>query len=82
MKGLRWWQWYLPGEVRDHQPGESVDQTEDRDTDECHPPHPEDKEVLLVEDIVVKDAEIVAGVDTTSCSTNPDVATNLEEMFV
>jgi len=65
------------GEVRDHQPGESVDQTEDRDTDECHPPHPEDKEVLLVEDVVVEDAEIVAGVDTPSSCTNSDVAGDL-----
>ena len=79
---VRWCEWYLPGEVRDHQPGESVDQTEDRDTDEQHPPHPEDKEVLLVEDVVVKDAEIVAGVDTTSSSTNTDIARHLEQILV
>jgi len=65
------------GEVRDHQPGESVDEAEDGDTDESHPPHPEDKEILLVEDVVVKDAEIVAGVDTTSSSTNTDIARHL-----
>jgi len=65
------------GEVGDHQTSKSVDQSDDGDTNERHPPHPEDKEVLLVEDVIVKDAEIVAGVDTTSCSTNPDVARHL-----
>jgi len=65
------------GEVRDHQPGESVDEAEDGDTDESHPPHPEDQEILLVEDVVVKDAEIVAGVDTTRGGSDADVAGNL-----
>ena len=78
MKGLRWWQWYLPGEVRDHQSGKSVDQSDDGDTNERHPPHPEDKEVLLVEDVVIKNAQIVAGVDPTSSGSNPDVAGDLK----
>jgi len=66
-----------PGQVRDHHTGESVDESDDREPDENHPPHPEDEEVLLVEDVVVKDAEIVAGVNTTSSGTNSDVARDL-----
>jgi len=66
-----------PGQVRDHHTGESVDQSDHRETDQNHPPHPEDEEVLLVEDVVIKNAQIVAGVDPTSSGSNPDVAGDL-----
>ena len=69
---------FSPGEVRDHDASKSVDQTKDGDTDECEPPEPEDKEVLLVEQIVGEDAEVVGPVDGSCRRTDPDVAGNLE----
>merc|ERR1719288_728560 len=36
-----------PGQVWDHHSCKSVDETDDGETNEEHPPHPEDKEVLL-----------------------------------
>ena len=69
---------FSPGEVRDHDASKSVDQTKDGDTDECEPPEPEHKEVLLVEQIVGEDAEVVGPVDGSCRRTDPDVAGNLE----
>ena len=66
-----------PGEVWDHDPGESVNQAEHGDPDEGEPPEPEDEEVLLVEDVVVENAEIVASVNSSSSSTNVDVTGHL-----
>ena len=65
---------FLPREVRDHHPGESEDETNDGDSDEEHPPDPEDQEVLLVENVVVEDAKVVAPVNGSSSGTNVDVA--------
>jgi len=65
------------GQIRDHDPGEPVDQAEDGDGDEGEPPEPEDEEILLVENVVVEDAEIVTPVDGSSGGTNPDVASYL-----
>ena len=67
----------LPGEVRDHHPGESKDETDHGDSDEEHPPDPENQEVLLVEDVVVEDAKVVAPVNSSSSGTNVDVAWDL-----
>jgi len=41
-----------PGEVRYADSGSSVDEAKDGDDGEDQPPHPQDKEVLLVEEIV------------------------------
>ena len=68
---------HQPGEVWDHDPGEPVDQADDGDSDEEEPPEPEDKEILLVEDVVVENAEVVTPVDGSSGSTNTDVAGDL-----
>jgi len=65
------------GQIRNHHSGKSVDQTNHRETNQEHPPHPEDQEIFLVEDVVVEDAEIVASVNSTSGGTNVDVARNL-----
>lgn len=62
------------GEVRDHHPGKSKDKTDHGDSDEKHPPDPENQEVLLVEDVVVEDAKVVAPVNSSSSGTNVDVA--------
>ena len=69
----------LPGQIGNHHPGESVDQPDHGEADQEHPPHPEDEEVLLVEDVVVEDAEIIVGVNVTSSCSNTDVARHLEE---
>jgi len=66
-----------PGEVWDHDPGEPVDQADGGDSDEEEPPEPENEEILLVEDVVVEDAEIVAPVDGSCGGSNSDVASNL-----
>jgi len=66
-----------PGEVWDHDPGEPVDQAEGGDSDEEEPPEPEDEEILLIEDVVVEDAEVVAPVDGPGGGADPDVAGNL-----
>ena len=50
----------LPCYLRDHDPGRSVHETNDGDNKEEHPPHPQDEEILLVEEIVGEDAQIVA----------------------
>ena len=69
--------YYIPGQVRDHDSCKSEDETNNSEADEEHPPHPENKEVLLVEDIVVEDAEVVAPVNGTSGGSNVDVAGHL-----
>jgi len=66
-----------PGQVWDHHSCKSVDETDDGETNEEHPPHPEDKEVLLVEDVVVKNAKIVGPVNSSSGGTNVDVTRDL-----
>merc|ERR1719443_166949 len=66
-----------PGQVWDHHSCKSVDKTDDGETNEEHPPHPEDKEVLLVEDVVVKNAKIVGPVNSSSGGTNVDVTRDL-----
>ena len=71
-----------PGEVWDHDPGESVDQAEHGDPDEGEPPEPEDEEVLLVEQVVGEDAEVVGPVNGSSCSTDSNVAGHLGEEWV
>ena len=73
---------HSPGEIGDHNPGESVDKTEDGDCDEGEPPEPEGEEVLLVEDVVVEDAKVVTPVDGTSSGTNTDVAGDLGDKIV
>ena len=67
----------LPGQIGNHHPGESVDQPDHWEADQEHPPHPEDEEVLLVEDVIVENAEIVASVNSSSSSTNVDVTGHL-----
>ena len=69
----------LPGQVWDHHSCKSVDETDDGETNEEHPPHPEDKEVLLVEDVVVKNAKIVGPVNSSSGGTNVDVTRDLRQ---
>ena len=66
-----------PGEVWDHDPGESVDQPEHGDPDEGEPPEPEDEEVLLVEQVVGEDAQVVRPVDRSSGGADSDVARHL-----
>jgi len=66
-----------PGQIWDHDPGEPVDKAQDGDGDEGEPPEPKDKEILLVEDVVVEDAEIVSPVDCSSGGTNANIAGNL-----
>jgi len=65
------------GEVRNHHSGESVDESNDGESNEEHPPHPEDKEIFLVEDVVVKDAKIVGSVNSSSRGSNVDVTRHL-----
>ena len=69
---------HQPGEAWDHDPGESVDKTDGGDGDEEEPPEPKDEEILLVEDIIVENAEIVAPVDSTSCGSNTNIARDLK----
>ena len=69
---------YLPGEVRYADSGSSVDESKDGDDGEDQPPHPQDKEVLLVEEIVGQDAQVVGPVNATSSSTNSDVTGDLK----
>jgi hypothetical protein len=38
---------WLPGEVRDHDPGEPVDETDDREDSQAQPPQPQHQEVFL-----------------------------------
>ena len=64
----------VPGQIRDHHSSKSVDQTNDRDTNQEHPPHPENQEIFLVEDVVVEDAEVVAPVNSSGRGSNVDVA--------
>jgi len=66
-----------PGEVWDHDPGEPVDQADDGDSNEEEPPEPKDEEILLVEDVIIENAKVVASVDGSSGSTNTDVAGDL-----
>ena len=66
-----------PGEVWDHDPGKSVDQAEHGDPDEGEPPEPEDKEVLLVEQVVGEDAQVVRPVDRSGGGADSDVASHL-----
>ena len=70
---------HQPGEVWDHDPGEPVDQADDGNSNEEEPPEPEDKEILLVEDVVIENAEVVTPVDGSSGSTNTDVAGDLNK---
>lgn len=65
------------GEIRNHHSGESVDKSDDGESNEEHPPHPEDKEILLIEDVVVKNAKIVCSVNSSSGGTNVDVTRDL-----
>ena len=44
------------------EPGSSVDEPEDGDDEQEHPPDPEDEEVFLVEQVVGEDAEVVLSV--------------------
>ena len=71
--------YFIPGQVRDHDSCKSEDETNDSEADEEHPPHPEDKEVLLVEDVVVKNAKIVGPVNSSSGGTNVDVTRDLRK---
>ena len=66
-----------PGEVWDHDPGESVNQAEHGDPDEGEPPKPENQEVLLVEQVVGEDAQVVRPVDRSSGGADSDVASHL-----
>jgi len=65
------------GEIRNHHPGESVDESDDGESNEEHPPHPEDKEIFLIEDVVVKNAKIVGSVNSSSGGTDVDVTRDL-----
>merc|ERR1719361_1816666 len=66
-----------PGEIWNHDPGESVDQAEHGDPDEGEPPEPEDEEVLLVEQVVGEDAQVVRPVDRSGGGADSDVACHL-----
>ena len=68
---------HRPGEVWDHDPGEPVHQAHGGDSNEEEPPEPEDEEILLVEDVVVEDAQVVAPVDGSRGGADPDIASNL-----
>lgn len=65
-----------PGKVRYTDSGSSVDESKDGEDGNGQPPEPQDKEVLLVEQVVGEDAQIVGPVYATSSSTNSDIAGN------
>ena len=69
-----------PGEVWDHDPGESVNQAEHGDPDEGEPPEPENQEVLLVEQVVGEDAQVVRPVDRSGGGADSDVASHLGDL--
>jgi len=66
-----------PGEVRYTDSGSSVDKSQDGEDGEGQPPQPQNKEVLLIEQIIGENAQVVGSVDTTCSSTNSDVAGDL-----
>ena len=73
---------HSPGEIRDSNPGEPVDDPQDGEDGDAQPPEPEDQEVLLVEEVVREDAEVVAPVYASGCSSNTDIARNLNTTFL
>ena len=72
---------HSPGEIRDCNPGEPVDDPQDGEDRDAQPPEPEDQKVLLVEEVVREDAKVVAPVYASGCSSNTDIARHLNTTF-
>ena len=73
---------HSPGEIRDCNPGEPVDDPQDGEDRDAQPPEPEDQKVLLVEEVVREDAKVVAPVYASGCSSNTDIARHLNTTFL
>lgn len=68
---------HCPGELRDGNPGEPVDEHEDGEGEQERPPAPQDQEVLLVEQVVAQDTEEVAAVQGPGGGAVPQGARDL-----
>ena len=71
-----------PGEIRNCNPGEPVEDPQDGEDGDAQPPEPEDQEVLLVEEVVGENAKVVAPVYASGCSSDTDIARNLNTTFL